>query len=333
MFFDKLKVFTEKENNLALPNELFELLLDWKNEELIKSKHIPFIYSYLYLQSYMYRYSKYSEYVPTVGEIKSTLGLKSDNITVDYIIKKGGILDLKGLTYSANDYPILTKWSDGILNFDRPKFITVKEESNHFSKVFNDDENAVKEAIGHSSYEIAWRNKNKINNNQYCKIPTFAFYRDINEFRYPINYLEVDGTFYESHFTTIIPFTIFEFCMKNEELGCTAFYLYSYLKHKSEIHSGGYDANHIRLSKELGISKNTIIKYRNNLRKYKMLNLEHNMKSLNPNLDSKDRKVSTNIILPFEKFTKEETNYNKLNNSIDNVFFRKIDNSLDHLFM
>lgn len=333
MFFDKLKIQKEKENNLALPNELFELLLEWKNKELIKSKHIPFVYSYLYLQTYMYRYSKYSEYVPDNGEIKVLLGLKSNNITVDYIIKKGGILDSQGLTYSINDYPILTKWSDGILNFDRPKFLTVKEESDYFSKVFNDDENAIKEAIGYSSYEIAWRNKNKINNNQYCKIPTFAFYRDINDFKYPINYLEVDGTFYESNFTTIIPFIIFEFCMKNEELGCTAFYLYSYLKHKSEIHNGGYDANHIRLSNELGISKNTIIKYRNNLRKHKMLELQHNMKSLNPNIEYTERKVSTNLVLPFENFTKEELEYNKFKSSVDNVFFGKIDNSLDYLFM
>lgn len=315
MKFEKLNLDLKNESKLAMPNELFTKLLELKEDKTIKSNHAPFIYSYLYLNAYLYRYSIYETYVPSTSDIKEMLGMSKGTKTVDYIIKKDGLLDKLGLTYSTKDYPIHTMWVDEDGNkLERPQFNMLKEESNKINELFHGDLDEIQVAFGAKSYELAYRKKHNLLNNQYCKLPVFAFYRDVDDFfeTETIDYLSVDGTFYESNNTTIIPFEVFQFCMENEDLGVTAFYIYAYLKHKGDLHQNGYDASHKRLSKELGLSEKTIQTYRNAMRSHNMIHLKHNMTHYSPNVE--DRKVSTNIVQPPVKFTLEQVEYNKFNN-------------------
>ena len=91
--------------------------------------------------------------------------------------------------------------------------------------------------------------------------------------------------------TTLLDFKVFQFCMKREDLGSIAFYIYSYLKHKNDKHVDGYDSGRFKLSKELNISSSTISRYRDVLKDYNMI------KSIKNNHNAHKIKVNT-----FDKF-------------------------------
>ena len=89
----KLKENLQQYNlSVAMPNELFTQLLQMKEDKELKPVHIGFTYSYIYLQTYMYRYSTYSTYVPNGKEIKELLTYTPSNKAVDYIIKRTAYL-------------------------------------------------------------------------------------------------------------------------------------------------------------------------------------------------------------------------------------------------
>lgn len=306
---EKFTINYEKESKLALPNELYSTMLQWKEDKKIKANHIPFAWSYLYLQTYLYRYAKYEEYVPSTSNIKQMLGYGAEYSAIDYIIKKDGVLDSEGWTESTDDFPVRVMWVDEDRDkTDRPIIITLKEESKGFHESLDCDTEAIKKLIGSETFEAHWKKIKNVNNKQKIKYPVFAFQRDLNP-----QYIDFDGTFYESANTTIIDIRVFEFCMSHEDLGCTGFYLYCYLKHKNDLHKGGYDASHKRLAEELGLSAKTIQTYRDALRSHDMMLLKHNMDSYHPDMKKEDRKVSTNITYGYEKFSDEPIEYIKFN--------------------
>lgn len=306
---EKFTINYEKESKLALPNELYSTMLEWKKEKKIKANQIPFVWSYLYLQTYLYRYAKYNEYVPSTSEIKQMLGYGAGSSSIEYIIKKDGVLDNEGWTESTDDFPVRVMWEDEDGDkTDRPIIITLKEESKGFHESLDGDIEAIKKLIGAESYEAHWKKIKNVNNKQKIKYPVFAFQRDLNP-----EYIDFDGTFYESANTTIIDIRVFEFCMSHEDLGCTGFYLYCYLKHKNDLHKGGYDASHKRLADELGLSAKTIQTYRDALRSHNMMLLKHNMDYYHPQMKKEDKKVSTNITYGFEQFKDDPIEYIKFN--------------------
>lgn len=297
--YEKYQINQEHESKLALPNELYPLLLEWKNEKKIKSAHIPFVWSYLYFETWMYRYSKYDLHVPTTSEVKEILGYTPTNKTLDYIIKKDGVLDESGLTESTSDFPIQSLFQD--------------DEENKTDRVVIRTLNSFK--FDDFNFVHEWKKWNKIKLNQTIKYPVFAFERNILTPDEPDKYSDEDenGTFFDSSNTTIIDFSIFDFCMAHEDLGCTGFYLYSYLKHKNDLHKFGYDASHKRIAKELGLSEKTVQTYRNALRSHNMMELEHNMDVFYPSMPADERMVSTNKIKSFTEFANDKVEYTKFN--------------------
>jgi len=305
---DKLKVENKYQFNVALPNELFTLLNEWKEDDEITSTHIPFVYSYLYFITYMYRYGKYSNWCPSVEEIKEVLGVSKISKHHNYIIKKNGVLDTKNLTLTTNNLSIGYTWFDESVN-NKEKLDRVKVET------LNDSGIDIKQ----------FKEFHSITNRYTIKLPKFAYYRDVNE--YNDKHINCDGTFYESENTTMLDIRVFNFCMSKDDLGCTAFYLYAYLKHKNDLF-GGYDASHIRLANELGLSDATIKKYRDALRSYNMVYLKHNMEYFSPTMDNDKRKVSTNITNNFEIFNSEPMEFNKFKRVKDKT--SQYDSNLDY---
>lgn len=101
---------TEKhyERPVAMPNEIFSDMRKWLEVGELKSPHHQeFIYCFYWMIAYLWNYAKYGEHGYTLGDIKKLLGYNPAEKRLNYIIKKGGLMDQKEYTSSVNDYPIL----------------------------------------------------------------------------------------------------------------------------------------------------------------------------------------------------------------------------------
>jgi hypothetical protein len=114
MDIKQLLQYNEHQHKIYIHNEIFEELKGMYNKG---SSHVAFAYSYYYLICWLYRYAKYGEVTIDVKMIKGILGYNAANKKLDYLIKKGGLLDELGLTYTSNDYPLLWTFEDGDLEF------------------------------------------------------------------------------------------------------------------------------------------------------------------------------------------------------------------------
>lgn len=270
----------EYEYKYALPSTIFEELVRLKEEGTIKAVHLPVTFSYLFFTGYMYRFAKYNKMMVSATEIKEILGFTSTNKSFDYLIKKDGVLDTKGYTENTSDFPIDYSYTDNGLEI--PTISSLPKED---AKMYRDLMNVPKRFA--------------------VKKPLYGFECDSNDLE-----MDLQGTFFDSKMTILLDIRVFDYCMKNDELGVNAFYIYAYLQHMNNFYNG-YDASHIRLADELGLSKGTIQKYRDAMRSYNMIYLVHNMEYFHPQMNSDKMKVSSNHINDFELFTREPQEYNK----------------------
>lgn len=279
---EKYQTNYEYESKVFLPNNLFEKFLDLKNRKLITSSHIPYAFSYLYYQTWLYSYAKYDKYIPTMEEIKEDLGYSKTNKRINYITIKDGLLDQIGLTETTRDFPI---------GFD-----LVKIKYGYDKEIYT-----INDTMSEDWMVEDYFNRRNVNINTTCKKPLFLFHKDIQE--------HFDGTLNDTDNTTMIEIQIFDFCMAKEDLGVNAFYIYCYLKYKNDKHKEGYDASHKRIANELGLTASTVQKYRDKLRSYNLIELVHNMPKYTP--IKEDRKVSTNVINDINYFSEDKLEYTK----------------------
>lgn len=307
---DLINFNNEYQREITLPNFLFDKLNDLVKQKKLKSQHIGFTYSYIYLITYLCRYTKYDYFIPSTSKIKEILGYSPTNKTLDYIIKENGLLDKDGITKTINDFPVVAMWEfnenyEKVLNIT---FISELEDVKKFkSDRFLDVNNFNLDKSKLNEYS-------KVGKKTKCKVPSFAFYQNHQDWE---SEKEYDGTFFKDYYDTgmdytYIDFNVFAYCMANpDELGCNAFYLYCYLKHKNDVH-GSYNATSERLSEETSLSKITVEKYRNNMRAYNMINLIHEMDYFVIGIDKSERRASANKVNPYEWFGDEKTSYKKL---------------------
>lgn len=100
--------------------------------DIKNNRHKTFAFSYYCLVSYLWKYSKYSTQKIGVQDIKRIMLLGEGDKRIDYIIKKGGVLDLFGFTETTRDFPVAT-------TFDENNIIcvkTLKDLDNETSKAF-----------------------------------------------------------------------------------------------------------------------------------------------------------------------------------------------------
>jgi hypothetical protein len=262
--------FKGYESDLFMPNEIFT---DLKNH-IENTPHIAFAYSYTYLVTWLYRHFKYTNVKAgglTNSDIKEILGYKPETRSVNKLITKNGLLDKIGYTETTRNFPVSVTVEDGSL-----EFTTVSEIDDKSNPAY--------------SYEGSTEKimRTNIPNNYTIKYPVKAFKRTLIR---ADNELELEGTFYDVDYTHNIPFEVFMYSMSNEDIGCTGFYLYAYLKHKNDIYANGYDVSLENLANETGIAERTLDKYLGMLKGYKMIEFQHNQEFFVIGL--KDRKPNT----------------------------------------
>lgn len=238
--------YKDEQNVLGISNRYFTELLKLANNKVLKASHIPFTFSYLYLQTYLFRYTKYDNYVPSVGEVKEILTYNKTNTMLNYIIKDGGILDTYNLTKTLYDFPIIHEWDGDTLEFT-------------LLSHFNDG----------SGYGRQWRKDKGINFNSNCKYPVLGFYDDLESFD-EVSMNNYGGTFFNTYNLTLIEWNIFNYCMSHSELGCTGFYLYSFVKWQEGL-NGNCQMGLSLLSKLTGLSTSSISRYMKPLREHNLV--------------------------------------------------------------
>jgi hypothetical protein len=231
--------YNEHEVNVYVPNEIFQ---DLKDSEMNRSNHLAFAYSYYYLCCWLYRYCKYGHANIDVKMVKGMLGYSPNSKDIDFIIKKNGILDQMGYTFSSTDYPIAWDFNNGDILFTM------------LSELEDDIRKMVREQKG-KNYKI--------------KIPVKGLWRDKQSEDEGIE----DGTFYDISNTHMIPYDVFDKCMNDKELGCTGFYLYGYLKYRCQWHEK-YNSSFEHIGNDTGVSKNTVEKYLFKLEQKGLVNRE-----------------------------------------------------------
>lgn len=208
---------------IYMPNEIFD---DLKAADL-PSRHLAFSYCYYYYCCYLYRYCKYVTATNgrvTQKDIKEALGYSANNLTVDYIIKKNGVLDDLGYTESVSNYPLLWSFDE---NSGELEFYTIDDLKDDPS--YSD--------INSRNYKI--------------KYPVKAFKRNEND-------ISNTGTFYNLSNTHGIEYSLFQSIIKNRILGSVGLYLYAYLKYKITAHNGSYQASQFMLQDATGIGTTTL---------------------------------------------------------------------------
>lgn len=295
MNFEKIKVLlkiTGKESDIFLPNEIFSDLQGY----ITNSTHVAFAYSYCYLTQFLYRNCKYfnTEVLIDGNIIKQVLGYSQSNRTMNYITKKGGLLDEIGYLESTKDFPLGWGLESGVLSFDMSSEMD-KHMLPSIPKMF------------------------------FLKKPLKAFERVIQckNADGGIEEIEMLGTFYDVSNTHSVDFNVFMYCMANKDLGVVGFYLYSWLKHKNDIFSG-YDVSYEKLSAETGIPRRTMIKYLNALKGYNLISFKFNQEYfVLGEMEDEDRRATTYYTNSYYSFYDEPMPFKKMAVISSNDYFEK----------
>lgn len=284
-----------EEHKIYIPNEIFN---DLSILEEKGSGYIAFAYSYYYLINWLYRYTKYGEVILDAKMFKRVLGYNSSTKGLDYIIKKGGVLDSIHYTKTTSDYPVM--W---LFNSNQLEITTVNELDSY------------------SKEKLKERHTNRFS----IKYPIKSFARTIES---EIDHDE-DGTYFDVSNTHEVSMNVFIFCMSIKELGCTGFYLWSYLKMMNQMFKRGYDVSLSSLSTETNISRMTMCRYLDTLKQHNMISTIHNQEYFSPKVKSENRKSNTYITNDFANFSKNTVSYKKISYS------KQVDTTsvLDELFL
>jgi hypothetical protein len=260
------------------------------------ANHIAFAFSFVYLASFLYRYARHSvsiddEFIDekTMYMICNTSPDNRGKKGMKYITKKGGLLENIGYVRRVLDYPItyiyLDKF-DCVVDYKKDKI-----DSIHFvmSNELEDDLPCFS-----SKREIFY--------------PIKAFY--LSEEDEEEGYLT--GYFYEIENTTMIPISVFIYCMAKKDLGPLGFYVYCFLKYKCDYFYSitrvkGYTVSIDKLSNEIGVGRTKLLEMLKTLEEYNMISNSHNIYVLGL---PQDKKVPPNTYtikgtVDFRKSTKK----------------------------
>lgn len=286
-----------------MPNEIFDDL----NAAIKNTPHIAFAYSYIYLITWIYRYSKHTVINNGIGNstIKKILGYKPETRTVNYLITKGGLLDQIGYTTTVRDIPVGVEVDEGgVLEFTLLSAL--------------DDRTA---SIYTYGYSIEKTVRDNLPKNFTVKFPVKAFHRtkESEDDNYE------DGTFFDVENTHNIPFEVFIFCMGKKDIECTGFYLYCYLKHRNDIYESGYDVSLQDLSDETGIAERSLDKYLGFLKSYKLIDFIHNQEFFAVGLKDEERKANTYITNDYEMFNDKPVPFQRINIISKKEYLKRLD--------
>lgn len=238
---------------IAMPNEIFLDIKEQLERKVLKSPHHQeFLYSYYWLIAYFWRYSIYSEFNVNQASIKRLLGYNPNEKRINYIIKKGGVLDAMFYTETVKDFPI--SWTQR------------KKEEPSFSMLHELRKEDRKLLTKHMSSNYTVKKPIKHVGDRYN-----------------------DGLFWNSSSTHMMSGEHFKSCMENTRLGCSGFYLLGilmFIKDKSRaneflcsnktlhIYTGWGEKKIRRLTTELAeielIAKEQEVKNKGSVNKYRI---------------------------------------------------------------
>ncbi|MED3835096.1 hypothetical protein [Peribacillus frigoritolerans] len=245
----RVEYYKKWEQQIAIPNSIFETLS--KDEDLMKKKapDVAVAYTYLYYITWLYRNAKYgkmSDDATDVSGIKEVIGLSPINKDFNYVIKKGGVLDrldlTKTLTYK--EAPIEVIWGDGLEGFLTWQ---KREDSKHPKQI--EDEKYLGLTVNNKRKQI--------------KYPIFALENEYGEYGM--------GTFWYWENTHTVPFEVFVECMTNDNLGCTAYYIYAYLYSRCGMNCGSIEVSLEKISAVTGVRDSSRDKALDNLKKFNLI--------------------------------------------------------------
>lgn len=160
--------------------------------ELKSVQHQEFIYTYYWLVAYLWRYALYAQQKIGQPDIKKILKYNPNEKRINYVIKKGGLLDMKEYTLPTSNYPV--SWS------------MKKGEDVRFDMLHDFDEEDRKLLASNQSHSY------------FVKSPVKHMGDPENE-----------GIFWNASNTHLMNGEVLTECMKNNKLGCAGFYLYGLL--------------------------------------------------------------------------------------------------------
>lgn len=232
----------DKHGKVFMPNNIFSKFSDkeifvtrkknrttgeWEMKNY-KTPHVAEAYSYLYLNTWLYRNAKYGAMdgqFTTVGGLKELIGYSADNKTLNYIISKDGILDGLGLTKTLKfkEAPLTYTMEEGFVDFS----------------LYSQYE-------GTDGIDLNFGSKT-------FKYPVFALEDVDGEYGYGTFNGGLDGGNIAN--TTHVDFEVFKKCMTNTNLGCTAFYIYSYLKSRCDMNNGVIEVGLDKITERTGVGR------------------------------------------------------------------------------
>lgn len=268
--------YNEKESEIYMPNELFDILMKNTNN----SSHLSLTYAYMYFITWQYKYLKHivNDNVIDNKNIKEILGYNATTKGLDYITKKNGLLDSLGLTETIKNIPVSKSIDyDGVINFET---------------IYSNDE------------ELKHLN---LNRKYTLKFPVKAFNRYGEK---GISY----GTYFNKTNTHLIPFEVFMFCMGNREINCTGFYLYAYINRMNDFYPNGWNVSYDDMANGVGLTRETLARYISRLRSYNMITCNYNYEYFTVLADDLISPNSY-IANDFKEFSHTPIKYNKINRS------------------
>lgn len=263
----------EKELPILISNEIFHDLprgLD-ANKQGTSSKHIAFAFSYVYLITYLYRYTKYGlidkKMKFTEQELKKLLTVSPTSKGkegVNYIVKKGGVLEQLGYIKKGEEAPVGWEY------------------------YYNDDDDLNNEVYFHFD---SFLNMEILSKEQWIRIEKCNLPLKLLEERIEIEYeLDEEGNeikerileehilgeyFVRAKHTTAIEIDTFIYCITKEGLGVQAFYLYSFIKYKNGYFGGNWQRPLTGIAEETGLKLHTIKKTLKAMEEHNMIWSSH----------------------------------------------------------
>lgn len=260
--FDKFFKGDNKSNFINIDINTFDEFNKLLAEGDIKNnRHKTFAFSYYCLVSYLWKYSKYGLQEINTQDIKRILQVNPSEKRMDYLIKKGGILDLFGFTETTRDFPIST-------TFDEHNMIIVKTLKD------------IREDLAKSFLE-------QYNNRYTCKKPLLQYNRGSKV-----------GLMFSKD--DVVPVSVFELTrtLLCPEIGFDGFYVYVYIKYRCKITYENPTIFYTELEKNIGYEKRRIRELISNLESVGMLEVDSRY---DRNEKRISRKNSYKITTPFNQ--------------------------------
>lgn len=240
--FEKFFKDDNRANFINLDINTFDVLNKLMAEGQLKNnRHKTFAFSYYWLVSYLWKYSKYGSIKIDTQDIKTILGIANEK-RMDYIIKKNGLMDSVGLTETTRNFPICTSFDDyGVINVSTLSDFD-EEDAKYFLSLFN------------SRYT--------------CKKPLLQYERNGKA-----------GMMFSRDDVFSISILEFTRCVLCPEIGFDGFYIYAYLKFREKMLGGSaVKICYTKLESEIGYKHRKIRTLIQNLVSANMIQIVHQEK-------------------------------------------------------